>query len=60
MSDELVQGANDELFVITGDPSTGYAVHPVGPPIGMFERKFTARRACRDGTIHATSNDPEG
>ncbi len=49
VSVEVVHDDHGGIWVITGTPTDGYHVHPVGNPIATYDRKYEARRAIRDG-----------
>src|SRR5690606_659278 len=51
VSVEVVHDDHGGIWVITGTPTDGYHVHPVGDPIATYQRKYEARRAIRDGAI---------
>ncbi len=51
MSVEVVHDDHGGIWVITGTPTDGYHVHPVGGAVATYQRKYEARRAIRDGAI---------
>lgn len=52
MSAEIVEGPRG-LYVVTGHPTEGYQVRPVGPPIASYRRKYEAAHAVTSGEVEA-------
>jgi hypothetical protein len=55
MSVEVVQLGEHRIYLIIGNPDTGYDVHPTANPIAHYQHKYEARHAINHDELPTTS-----